>query len=104
MLNVCECEMELVNESSEAERSEAARDAQMAAKLTPLRATQLALTQKPRDMLGLKIRLRIARRLTLLYSYIKPLVNSTKTTPEIGLTSMERIASEERLAMVRNIL
>jgi hypothetical protein len=35
---------------------------------TRLGATQLALTQKPRDILGLRIRLTIARRLTLVYS------------------------------------
>jgi hypothetical protein len=48
--------------------------------------TKLVLIQKPREILGLAKRLRIARRDTFLYEYVLPHLNETIAIPRNGET------------------
>ena len=63
--------------------------------LTPL-ALQLALTQKPRLMLGCANRFAIAVRDTLVYSYRVSVKNSTIAVPVSGSTSIDLTHVEVR--------
>ena len=61
--------------------------------------TQFMLAQKPRLMFGLTMRLRIARRDTLVYRYMLPLRKDTSAVPANRLTRMKSQASEVRRAV-----